>query len=170
MIETERLVLRPLRTADVDDYVSLHAHEEVSRFLGSHSHQQALDRLMWFERQWADRGHGRGAIVLRATGEFVGISGLQYWADFGEVEIAWTLRPDQWGHGYATEAAGAWRDWGFANLPDRYFTAMIRPANLRSIRVAERLGFHPLRTDTLFDRPTTVYALPRPAGQDANGR
>ncbi|OHV44371.1 GNAT family N-acetyltransferase [Pseudofrankia sp. BMG5.36] len=162
MLQTERLSLRPLRVDDVDAYVSLHAHEQVSRFLGPYSRSQALDRLTAIERQWAERGHGRCAVELRSTGELIGVSGLQHWESFDEVEIGWTLRPDRWGHGYATEAAGAWLDWGFRNLPDPYFTAMIRPANVRSIRVAERLGFHHLRADTLFDRPTTVYALPRP--------
>ncbi|OHV40061.1 MULTISPECIES: GNAT family N-acetyltransferase [Pseudofrankia] len=167
MIETERLLLRPLRVDDVDAYVGLHAHDEVSRFLGSYSRSEALDRLTAVEQGWAERGHGRCAVELRTTGDFIGVSGLRYWESFDEVEIAWTLRPDRWGHGYATEAAGAWLDWGFRNLTDRYFTAMIRPANTRSIRVAERLGFRPLREDTLFDRPTTVYFLPRPEDRNS---
>jgi RimJ/RimL family protein N-acetyltransferase len=137
----------------------------VSRFLGSYSRSEALDRLAAMEQGWAERGYGRCAVELRTTGEFIGVSGLRYWESFDEVEIGWIFRPDHWGHGYATETASAWLDWGFRNLPDPYFTAMIRPANLRSIRVAERLGFHRLRDDVLFGRPTTVWALSRPADQ-----
>jgi RimJ/RimL family protein N-acetyltransferase len=162
MLETERLLLRPLRVDDADAYVRLHLHGEVSQFLGPYSRPVALDRLRMIERQWAERGHGRCAVELRSTGEFIGVSGLQHWRQFDEIEIGWTLRPDTWGHGYASEAAGAWLGWGFRTLPNPYFTAMIRPANARSIRVAERLGFSRLRTDVLFDRPTTVYALARP--------
>ena len=40
---------------------------------------------------------------------------------------------------------------------------MIRPENERSIRVAERLGMQPLRSDVLFDLPVVVYWLKRQA-------
>jgi RimJ/RimL family protein N-acetyltransferase len=38
---------------------------------------------------------------------------------------------------------------------------MISAANLRSIRVAERLGFEPVRKDMLFEDPVVVYAIQR---------
>ncbi|MFF5125899.1 GNAT family N-acetyltransferase [Streptomyces syringium] len=103
------------------------------------------------------------AIELKSSGEFIGRSGLQYWEQFDEVELGWTLRADHWGHGYATEAAQACLDWGFAALDDEYFTALIRPGNEASVRVAERLGFTPRREDHLQGRPVTVYAVDRPA-------
>ncbi|MER6722435.1 MULTISPECIES: hypothetical protein [Streptomyces] len=40
---------------------------------------------------------------------------------------------------------------------------MIRPGNTASVRVAERLGFTPLREGTLFGGPVTVHSLDRPA-------
>ena len=67
------------------------------------------------------------------------------------------------GHGYATEAAQACMNWGFATLDDEYFTALIRPGNDASVQVAERLGFAPRREDHLQGRPVTVYAVDRPA-------
>lgn len=163
MIETERLLLRPLRVSDVDVFVELHADPQVNRFVGSFSRQQALERLTAIERQWAERGHGLCAIELKSSGEFIGRSGLQYWEQFDEVELGWTLRADHWGHGFATEAALACLDWGFAELDDDYFTALIRAGNDASVRVAARLGFAPRREDHLQGRPVTVYALDRPA-------
>lgn len=79
MIETERLLLRPLRVSDLDDFVELHADPQVNRFVGAFSRQQALERLTGIERQWDERGHGLCAIELKASGVFVGRSGLQYW-------------------------------------------------------------------------------------------
>jgi RimJ/RimL family protein N-acetyltransferase len=119
-------------------------------------------RLTSVEEQWAERGHGLCAIELRSTGEFIGRVGLNYWENFGEVELGWTLKAEKWGHGCATEAARACLDWGFATLDEAYFTAMIRPGNTSSARVAERLGFTPLRDDELFGNPVTVYSLDRP--------
>ena len=163
MIETERLLLRPLRVSDVDVFVELHADSQVNRFVGSYSRQQALERLTAIEQQWTVRGHGLCAIELKSSGEFIGRSGLQYWEQFDEVELGWTLRAAHWGHGYATEAAQACLAWGFATLDDDYFTALVRPGNDASVRVAEGLGFAPRREDELQGRPVTVYAVDRPA-------
>lgn len=91
----------------------------------------------------------------------------QYWEQFDEVELGWTLRADHWGHGYATEAARACLAWGFATLDDGYFTALMRPGNETSVKVAERPGFAPRREDLLQGRPVTVYAVDRPAGPPA---
>ncbi len=162
VIETERLLLRPLRVSDVDAFVDLHADPRVSRFVGAYSHQQALERLTAIERQWTERGHGLCAIELKSSGEFIGRSGLQYWEQFDEVELGWTLRADRWGRGYATEAAQACLDWGFARLDADYFTALVRPGNEASVKVAERLGFTPRREDHLHGRGVTVYAVGRP--------
>ncbi|WP_326736275.1 GNAT family N-acetyltransferase [Streptomyces sp. NBC_01022] len=164
MIETERLHLRPLEPSDVDEFVELHADPRVNRFVGSFSRRQALERLAEVERQWAERGHGLCAVELRSSGELIGRSGLQYWQQFDEIELGWTLKAEQWGHGYATEAAQACLNWGFDTLDAEYFTALMRPGNTASVKVAERLGFSPRRQDELNGSPVTVYALNRRAG------
>ncbi|MEU1629964.1 GNAT family N-acetyltransferase [Streptomyces sp. NPDC020096] len=163
MIETERLILRPLTTDDVRTFVELHTDERVNRFVGAYPHDRAWERLVEIERQWAERGHGLCAVELKDTGEFIGRCGLNYWEQFDEVEAGWTLKADAWGHGYATEAARACIDWGFATLGLDYLTAMIHPGNNASVRVAERLGFSFLREDVLWSKPVTVYALRRAA-------
>src|SRR2546421_1022699 len=48
------------------------------------------------------------------------------------------------------------------------YTTLFR--SQRSIRVAERLGMTPLRTDSLMDLPVVVYALERPGASDAAPR
>ncbi len=55
-------------------------------------------------------------------------------------EIGYHLRRDFWGQGLATEAAIACRDWGFAHLKTARLISMIRPENLASRHVAERMG------------------------------
>lgn len=165
VLETARLRLRPLTLADVDLWVALHADERVNRYTGSYTRQAALDRLAGIEMQWSTRGHGLFAVELKESGEFLGRGGLFYWQPFDEVEAGWTLRPEAWGHGYATEAARAFLDWGFETLDVPYVIAMIRPGNTPSVKVAERLGFSVRRQDALFDEPVTVYALDRPAGR-----
>ncbi|MFH8403883.1 GNAT family N-acetyltransferase [Streptomyces sp. NPDC018019] len=161
MITTERLRLRPLTGADTEWWVRLHADTEVSRFVGRYTHEQAAARLDDIQQQWAERGHGLCAVELRSTGETIGRSGLNWWEQFDETEIGWTFARAHWGRGYATEAARAVLDWGFGTLELRQITAMVHPDNTASSSVARRLGFTPLREDTVLGRPCTVYALSR---------
>ena len=60
--------------------------------------------------------------------------------DWPEPELAYSLAPHAWGQGFATEAAAAARDWAFARHGLRRLASFIMPGNVRSIRVAERLG------------------------------
>ncbi|MFF5705284.1 GNAT family N-acetyltransferase [Streptomyces sp. NPDC012794] len=161
MITTERLRLRPLTDADTAWWVNLHADEEVSRFVGSYTPEQAAARLAAIQRQWEQRGHGLCAVELRGTGEAIGRCGLNWWEEFGETEVGWTLARAHWGHGYATEAARAVLEWGFGTLRLQQITAMIHHGNTASTTVARRLGFTRLREDTVLGRPCTVYALAR---------
>jgi RimJ/RimL family protein N-acetyltransferase len=87
IIETERLLLRPLRVEDVDAFVALHEDERVNQLVAAYSRQQALERLELIERQWAERGHGLCAAELKPSGEFIGRCGLNFWEVFEEVEL-----------------------------------------------------------------------------------
>ncbi|MFZ2112632.1 MAG: GNAT family N-acetyltransferase [Solirubrobacteraceae bacterium] len=161
LIETERLVLRRLAMGDLDEFVVLHRDPEVVRFVGALDRTQAKERLQASEREWGARGHGLLAVLDRSSGRLLGRVGLRYWPQFREIEAGWLLRREAWGHGYATEAVRACVDWGFATLPVPYITAMIHPENTRSTRVAQRLGFEPVREDVLLGDPVIVHTLER---------
>lgn len=166
-IETDRLLLRPLTTADLDEVVELHAMPEVKRTMGAFDRRAAQARLARNEREWDERGHGLVAILERASGRFLGRSGLKYWPQFDETEVGWVLRADAWGRGFATEAGQACLDWGFRDLKVPYLTAMIVADNDRSIAVARRLGMKPLRSDSLMELPVVVYSIERPGGSES---
>jgi RimJ/RimL family protein N-acetyltransferase len=160
-IKTDRLLLRPLTTADLEEVVEMHSTPEVERTMGAFDRRTARARLERNELEWDERGHGLVAILERATGRFLGRSGLKYWSQFDETEVGWVLRPEVWGQGFATEAGRACIDWGFGTLQVPYLTAMIVPDKHRSIAVAKRLGMEPLRSDALMDLPVVVYAIKR---------
>src|SRR5690242_7775392 len=110
--------------------------------------------------------------------QVVGLSGLMIfdvrgwtpsnWADAGtraQPELGWALVRAQWGHGYATEAAAAIRDWAYACRPIDGLVSLISPDNVRSQRVAQRLGAMPTETVTPVDsgRTAVVWRHPPPA-------
>ena len=66
-----------------------------------------------------------------------------------------------WGKGYATEAAGAVRDYGLGVLGRRRLVAIIDPQNAASIRVAEKIGMHFEKEVMLegYTYPDHLYAL-----------
>jgi RimJ/RimL family protein N-acetyltransferase len=165
-IETERLLLRRLVMADLDEFVVLHGDPEVVRFVRTLDRAQAAERLRANEQEWEERGHGMSAVLDRTSGGLLGRVGLKYWPQFQETEAGWLLRRDAWGHGYATEAGRAYLDWGFATLPVPYITAMIHPENTRSIRVARRLGFGPAREDVLLGDSVIVHTVGREGRAD----
>ena len=161
MIETDRLQLRPLTMADLDDLILVHSEPEVQRFFGLLGRAELIDWLALVEKDWAQHGYGRGAIVDRVSGRLLGRAGLRRLVEFGETELGWVLHPDAWGNGFATEAARAWAQWGFESLDVPYLTSMIDPRNTRSIAVAQRLEMTTLRPDILLGDAVTVYSLTR---------
>jgi RimJ/RimL family protein N-acetyltransferase len=161
LIETERLRLRPMKMGDLDELAALHADPEVTEFIRPLDRAAAAERLRRDRSEWSERGHGLLAVLDRRGGAFLGRCGLKHWSQFDETEVGWALRRDAWGHGYATEAARACAAWAFSDFDLPYLTAMINPDNIRSVRVAERLGLTPLRDDVLLGDPVVVYGLNR---------
>jgi len=177
-VETERLLLRPFEERDVDEYfgvldapevrAALHLPDDIDRDTAW------LQMAMW-RGQWELRGTGQWAIEERATGRFVGRAGMHSpaRAEWPGIEIGWTLHPDHWGKGYASEAGAAARDYAFVHHDVDALYSVILPENTRSQAVAQRLGFRPWqeRTFSFFpDMPHVIWRLRRsdaPAPQRA---
>jgi RimJ/RimL family protein N-acetyltransferase len=72
-------------------------------------------------------------------------------------ELGWLLHRPFWGKGYATEAATATRDAAFGRWGYREVISLVRPENLPSRRVAERLGMRADRHVTFHGFDHIVY-------------
>ena len=85
-------------------------------------------------------------------------------ADAGEhaqPELGWALAREHWGQGYATEAASAVREWAYYERGLGRLVSLIAPANVRSERLAERLGCTRGETVDLWDTgPAVVWEHP----------
>jgi RimJ/RimL family protein N-acetyltransferase len=165
LIETERLLLRRVHSADVDDLVNLYADGQVRRFISTaaaYDRAEAMARVAADAEDWTT---GRRTLVAceRATGRFLGRIAIVDWTQFGETEVGWVFSAHGRGRGYATEGARAAQEWAFEQLEIPYVIALIRPDNERSIAVAERLGMAPIREDELFGVAVIVYSISREA-------
>src|SRR5437763_4566600 len=119
------------------------AHPEVSRYYEKQFTR--ADAEVWLGRQlerYRRHGHGLWLVTLRSTGAPIGQVGLA-WQEVDGVrypEVGWLLHRPFWGSGYATEAASATRDAAFTRWHYPHVISLIRPINLPSSRVAERIG------------------------------
>ena len=142
-LETERLILRAWRDADVEPFAAMGRDPDVMRFLGPPATlaetQAAVGRMV--ERQRTS-GHCFWAIERKADAAFLGFCGLVPGKPpiDGAIEIGWRLACHAWGQGYASEAAAASLAWGWAHLPVAHIVAITVPANMRSRALMERLG------------------------------
>jgi RimJ/RimL family protein N-acetyltransferase len=89
---------------------------------------------------WQLRGYGLWAAEERNSGQLIGRIGCYYPDGWPGFEIGWALRRESWGYGFAAEGARAALRFAFEELGQQHVISLIRPANERSIRVAERLG------------------------------
>jgi RimJ/RimL family protein N-acetyltransferase len=166
VIETDRLRLRPLRESDLDAYAAMLGDPEIMRYLGDGrtlDREDAWRHLAMLLGHWTLRGFGTWALEERGTGAFVGRAGLHYPAGWPDREVGWALRREHWGKGYATEAARASLDHAFDTLGWERAISLIHPGNLRSIRVAERLGERYEGEATVRGKLAGVYVVSRAA-------
>ena len=161
-LTTPRLTLRAFRAEDLDALTALHSDLEVMRFLGGEPRSRE-ESWLTMERapgQWALRGYGLMAIEVE--GVFAGRAGVLHPPGWPEPELAWTLASGFWGRGLATEAAQTLRDWAFSRFGWTRLVRYILTGNIRSRRVAEKLGCAISGTVALRGFVADVWVHPGP--------
>jgi RimJ/RimL family protein N-acetyltransferase len=142
---TERLRLRPF-AADLSDLDALHAIQSDPHHMRFYPHPFSREESRaWIERsleRQARLGSSLWAIEDKETREFLGNCGTipQVVDGVDEVEIGWSVTPRHARQGIASEAAAAWRDRCFGVLGLDHVISLIRPDNVPSRGVAEKIG------------------------------
>jgi RimJ/RimL family protein N-acetyltransferase len=146
--------MRRWRESDRAAFAALNADPETMRYF-----PEVLDRAVSdafvdrIESRFGELGYGLWALEVRATGEFIGFTGLDPLPDdvpgAGGIEVGWRLARHAWHHGYATEAAKAAVSVAFGvGLPEVW--SMTAVLNEPSQAVMRRLGMTQAAT---FDHP-----------------
>lgn len=142
---------------DLDELAHVFAKPEVWQFpFGRGFTRQDTEGFL--ERQlelWEASGFGLWLATEQASERAIGFVGLSVPTFLPEilpaVEVGWRLDPDFWGKGYAVEGASAALDQAFGALGLDTVCSLPQTANLRSIRVAEKLQM-------TADRPVDLAA------------
>lgn len=156
-LQTERLVLRQWHDDDLWDLAELNADPEVMEFFPAPMTAEQSAEMLGIQQSLLEAGRpAYFAVDIWSTSTFIGFIGLnvpRFDAAFTPcVEIAWRLKREFWGNGYATEGANAVLKYGFVTLGLPEIVAFTATGNERSRAVMERLGMtHDPGED--FDHP-----------------
>lgn len=169
-LTTQRLVLRPVTPDDTAALFAITSDPETWRHAPEGRHENEQTTRAWIERaaaRWDAHGLSYWLVRVRATGEVIGVGGVQRQAT-GNWNLYYRFSPVAWGHGYVTELGTAALAAANSNDPEAAVIAWVREDNTPSRRVAERLGLtnYGLREDP-SDRVARLAYADRPleAGQ-----
>ncbi len=168
-------VLRQWREDDLDAFVEMNADPEVMQHMPAPlTRDESAATLARLRAKIDEQGWGLWAVEV--GGELAGWTGLAaptWTAPFTPcVEVGWRLRRKFWGRGLATAAARQAVAFGFERLALPELVSFTVPANERSWRVMERVGFtrdlagdfdhprlpegHPLRRHVLYRKRNPI--------------
>jgi RimJ/RimL family protein N-acetyltransferase len=168
VIETERLILRRWRDADVTPNTEMLADPATARFITSDGQPVTDEFVGWrnaaiMAGHWALHGFGLFVVEEKQTGRYVGRVGPWFPAGWPGFEVGWAIAKNFRGKGYAVEAAAASIDWAFACFEADKFVHCIRPENVASQKVPQHLGATIERQVELLDRVVDLWVTQRDA-------
>lgn len=142
ILQTERLILRPLTESDDEAIFDYSKNPNVGPNAGWKPHENIEETRAIMNTVFLKEGVF--GIVLRKTGKLFGSLGLVTDAKRENDRtrmLGYAIGEDYWGHGYITEAARAVVEYGFVELKLDLISAYCFPFNARSKQVLEKLGF-----------------------------
>ncbi|MHC0036989.1 GNAT family N-acetyltransferase [Pseudoneobacillus sp. C159] len=144
MIETERLILRPLHLDDADMIESLASEYEVAKTTLTIPHPYPKGAAEDFIKSVLESEKtGRiliYAMIEKETEQFLGIMNVSIQSQYKRGELAYWVGKPFWGKGYGTEAAKALLTYCFEKLELNKVFAAAFTDNPGSWRVMEKIG------------------------------
>ena len=145
VLETERLILRPLTVDDCDAVYKWVSDEDVTRYMVYNTYTSKETLAQWLKSLDDDPDYHFG-YVRKDTGELIGSGSIgPHNGDSERWGFGYNLRKDNWGFGYATEAAKAMISFAQKEFGIRKFASAHVEQNKASGHVMEKCGLHFVR-------------------------
>ena len=151
VIETERLILRPLTLNDADTaFRGWTGDKEVAKYVSWLPHHSIDDTIEWLkEIEWKQDEAGNilqsdcyiWGFVLKETGELFGSGGLIWEEDWQLFQVGYNIKKTHWNRGYTTEAMRAVLKFAAVSLGLKKIAGGHAKENIASSKVIEKLGF-----------------------------
>lgn len=161
---SERLRFRKLQATDFDYWLPFHQDPRSSQYwIGLPANpveacKQQFDST--FERYKHNLG-GMNALISLKDQKMVGLSGLlvQEVDGLREVEIAYSILPQYWRKGFASEAAKTCRDFAKDNALCESLISIISTNNLPSQKVATSIGMKVDKTTEYHGNKVYIFRI-----------
>jgi [ribosomal protein S5]-alanine N-acetyltransferase len=154
-----------MKQSDIEDFVQMFDDPKVmAAFDVASFNRKQLEQ--WIQRNLTHQdtfGYGLFSVILKINGLLIGNCGLQRMKIGGveAIELGYEFRSSYWNKGYATEAAGAVRDFAFQQLYLPRLTSLVRVGNLGAMRVSEKVGMTRAADVTQNNRHYWQYVIER---------
>jgi len=144
ILETKRLCLRQASSDDAKFILELLNDPAFIQNIGDRGLRTLEDVRNYISNRliasYKDYGFGMYLVVLKDTGEVVGLCGLVKRDGLDDVDIGYAFLPRHWSKGYATETALAIKEYAKDAIGLKRLVAITDPLNQGSIRVLEKIG------------------------------
>jgi [ribosomal protein S5]-alanine N-acetyltransferase len=144
LLETDRLILRPLTEVDAEFMLELLNDPSFIHNIGDRKVRTLAGAKVYITKgpiaSYAKHGFGLRLVLLKETGESIGICGLIRREVLEDVDIGYAFLPGFWSRGYAVESALAVKQYAHDVIGLKRIVAITDPENLGSIRVLEKIG------------------------------
>lgn len=165
--ETSRLLFRKIQQSDFDAWLEFHKNPLTSLYWIAEKESPEKECEKWYQYQFYryenDKG-GMNALIEKQSGRLVGHCGLliQIVDDITELEVAYSLLPEFWNKGYASEAAIKCKDYAFANNFSESLISIISSTNIPSEKVALKIGMHPGKKTFYNNNEVNIFRVYQP--------
>jgi [ribosomal protein S5]-alanine N-acetyltransferase len=140
VLRTPRLLLRSFEPTDLAAFSAVLGDPSTMAAWGGPYGDAGAKRELAGYLEHEER-HGFAPFAVMFEGRLIGDIGLQQLEDGPDVELLYRLLSSTWGLGLATEAGEAALRYAFSALGRSEVLAVIADGNVRSLRLAEHLGF-----------------------------
>ena len=165
--ETERLYFRLLEKSDFDDWMNLFKGKDVALFLGLDPKLSERELCeLWFDKAFNryenDLG-GMNVLIDKRTQKLIGQCGLliQTIENEQRLEVGYSILPEYWNQGFASEAAQKCKNYAFENNLTDSLISMVHVDNIGSEKVALKNGMKLEKSIDYKGFPVNIFKIDR---------
>lgn len=162
--ESNRLIFRKVAKTDFDSWLPFHQDPLSSIHFAGEVFEPEVACQNWFTKvfnRYENNLGGLNALISKDSGNLIGMCGLliQTVDDIQELEIGYSILPEYWSQGYASEAAKKCKAYAFKHKLAESIISIIHIDNIGSQKVALNNGMHLDKTTTYKGIPVHIFRI-----------
>ena len=162
--ETERILFRKIRKSDFNNWLEFYKNPNTSLHWKLALESPEIECKKWYKKQfyrYKNNLGGMNALIGKESGKLIGHCGLliQNVDKISELEIGYSLLPEFWNKGLATEAAKKCRDYAFEKNVSNSIMSIISLTNKSSEMVAIKNGMKVDKLTAYNGNKVTIYRI-----------